>query len=49
VVRETWALGPQLYLVNAREDLVDSVCRAVAEGFRALGPEIVGARTPAAS
>lgn len=49
VVRETWALGPHLYLVNAREDLVDNVCRAVAEGFRALGPEIVGTRTPAAS
>lgn len=43
VVRETWALGPSLYLVNAREDLVENVCRAVAEGFRALGPEIVPA------
>ncbi len=41
VVRETWALGPRLYLVNAREDLVENVCRAVADGFRALGPEIV--------
>ncbi len=41
VVRETWALGPQLYLVNAREDLADNVCRAIAEGFRALAPRIV--------
>jgi hypothetical protein len=41
VVRETWALGPHLFLVNAREDLVENVCRAVAEGIRALGPEIL--------
>jgi len=40
VVRETWALGPHLYLVNAREDLLENVCRAIAEGFRALAPEI---------
>jgi hypothetical protein len=37
--RETWALGPHLYAVNAREDLVDNVCRAIAEGLRALAPE----------
>ncbi len=42
VFRETWALGPHLYLVNAREDLMDNVCRAIAEGFRALGPAILG-------
>jgi hypothetical protein len=42
VVRETWALGPHLYAVNAREDLAENVCRAVAEGFRALAPEIFG-------
>jgi hypothetical protein len=41
ILRETWALGPHLFLVNAREDLVDNVCRAIAEGFRALGPEIL--------
>jgi hypothetical protein len=39
VFRETWALTPHLYAVNAREDLVENVCRAVAEGLRALGPE----------
>ena len=44
VVRETWALGPSLYLVNAREDPVDNVCRAIAESFRALAPEIVTPR-----
>ena len=38
VVRETWALTPHVYLVNAREDLVDNVCRAIAEGLRALAP-----------
>ncbi len=42
VFRETWALGPHLYLVNAREELMDNVCRAIAEGFRALGPAILG-------
>jgi hypothetical protein len=42
VLRETWALGPHLYAVNAREDLLDNVCRAVAEGIRALAPGIVG-------
>jgi hypothetical protein len=26
--------------VNAREDLVDNVCRALAEGIRALGPSV---------
>jgi len=41
VVRETWALGPHLFVVNAREDLMENVCRAIADGLRALGPEIV--------
>jgi len=41
VVRETWSLGPHLYLVNAREDLVDNLCRAVADGLRALAPDIL--------
>jgi hypothetical protein len=38
VVRETWALTPHVYVVNAREDLVENVCRAIAEGLRALAP-----------
>lgn len=38
VVRETWALTPHLYLVNAKEDLAENVCRAIAEGLRALAP-----------
>lgn len=39
VLRETWALTPHLYAVNAREDLVENVCRAIAEGLRALAPD----------
>jgi hypothetical protein len=38
VVRETWALSPHVFLVSAKEDLVENACRAVAEGLRALGP-----------
>src|SRR5512133_332629 len=37
--RETWALTPHLFAVNAKEDLIDNVCRAVAAGLRALAPE----------
>ncbi|HET7824443.1 MAG TPA: hypothetical protein VFK90_03880 [Anaeromyxobacter sp.] len=40
VFRETWALTPHLYAVNAREDLVENVCRAIAEGLAALAPEV---------
>jgi hypothetical protein len=38
LVRETWALTPHLYLVSAKEDLIDNLCRAVSEGLRALAP-----------
>lgn len=38
IFRETWAITPYLYAVNAREDLVGNVCRAIAEGLRALAP-----------
>lgn len=38
LVRETWALTPHLYLVSAKEDLVENCCRAVAEGLAALAP-----------
>jgi len=36
--RETWALTPHLFLVNAKEELIENVCRALAEGLRALAP-----------
>jgi hypothetical protein len=39
VIRDTWALTPHLYVTNARQDLVENLCRAIAEGFRARGPE----------
>jgi hypothetical protein len=38
--RETWALTPHLYLVSAKEDLVENSCRAIAEGLRALAPPV---------
>ena len=38
LIRETWALTPHLYLVSAKESLLDNLCRAVAEGLRALAP-----------
>ncbi len=38
VVRETWALTPHLYAVNARQDLMENLCRAIAEGMKALSP-----------
>jgi hypothetical protein len=38
LVRETWALTPHLYLVSAKESLIDNLCRSVAEGLRALAP-----------
>ena len=42
LVRETWALGPHLFLASAREDLLANVERAIAEGLRALAPDVVG-------
>lgn len=36
--RETWALTPHLFLVNAKEELIENVGRALAEGLRALSP-----------
>jgi len=40
VERELWALGPHLYVINAKPDLMANVERAIAEGFRALAPAI---------
>jgi hypothetical protein len=45
VVRETWALTPHLYAVNARQDLLENVGRAIAEGMKALSPAPPG-RSP---
>ncbi len=38
VVRETWALAPRLYAVNARQDLVDNLRRSIADGLREASP-----------
>jgi hypothetical protein len=38
LLRETWALTPHLYLVSAKEDLVENACRAIAAGLGALAP-----------
>jgi hypothetical protein len=38
LLREVWALGPHLYLANARQDLMLNIGAAVAEGLRALAP-----------
>jgi hypothetical protein len=40
VVRHTWMIGKGLHVANGREDLVENVCRAVAEGLRELAPGI---------
>jgi hypothetical protein len=39
LLREDWRVAPGLYAVNARQDLVENVCVAVADGLRALSPE----------
>jgi len=38
IERELWALGPHLYVVNAKADLIANIGRALAEGLRALSP-----------
>jgi hypothetical protein len=37
--RDVWAIAPGLYTVNARQDLVENLCLAVADGLAALAPE----------
>ncbi len=44
VFRDVWALGPFLYLVSAREDLIGNLTFAIGEGFRALGSDFPPAR-----
>ncbi len=40
IAQELWALTPHLYAVNGRRDLMANVARSIAEGLRALAPEI---------
>jgi hypothetical protein len=37
--RELWALGPRLYAVGAKGDLVANLARALAAGLRSLAPD----------
>ncbi len=36
--RENWVLAPRLYAVNARQDLIDNIRRAIADGLLSLSP-----------
>lgn len=38
LVRDAWRVAPQVYLVNARQDLVENIRVAIADGLLALGP-----------
>lgn len=38
LLRENWEVAPHVYAVNARQDLVENVCVAIADGLLSLGP-----------
>jgi hypothetical protein len=40
LAHEAFALGPHLYLVGAKEDLLDNAALAIAEGLKALAPPL---------
>ena len=40
IERDLWALTPHVYLVSAKPGLVGNIGRALAEGLRALAPEL---------
>jgi hypothetical protein len=37
--RDNWAIAPQLYLVNAKQDLLANLCLAIADGLKNLSPD----------
>ena len=39
LLRDVWAVAPGLYATNARQDLVENLCLAIADGLRALAPD----------
>ena len=39
LLRDTWAVAPGLYATNARQDLIENLCAAIADGLRSLAPE----------
>ncbi|HET6436719.1 MAG TPA: hypothetical protein VFG59_01565 [Anaeromyxobacter sp.] len=38
LLRENYRVVPSLYAVNARQDLIENLCRVVADGLRELAP-----------
>ena len=38
ILRENWEVAPHVYAVNARQDLLENVCTAIADGLLSLGP-----------
>jgi hypothetical protein len=40
LVRDAWCVAPQVYVVNAKQDLVENVRAAIADGLLALGPDM---------
>jgi len=36
--RDNWALAPHLYAVNARQNFVENICSAIADGLLSLSP-----------
>jgi hypothetical protein len=40
LLRENYRLLPHVYAVNARQDLVENLCLALADGLRGMGPGV---------
>ncbi len=38
LLRENWQVAPQLFAVNARQDLIENICVAIADGLLSLTP-----------
>jgi hypothetical protein len=36
--RENWEVAPRLYVVNAKQDLVENLCQVISDGLRAIAP-----------
>jgi hypothetical protein len=40
LLRENYRVAPSLYAVNARQDLIENVCRVLAHGLKELAPQL---------
>jgi hypothetical protein len=40
ILRENWEVAPHVYAVNARQDLIENICSAIADGLLSLGPSM---------